>query len=121
MPGMMDTVLNLGLNDRTVLALAQHSDSERFAFDAYRRLLSMFADVVLGVERGLFDPPLHEARRRVARQRGLSAATDVEELARLIPDCVLGASELRDVVEDYKAIIRTQAHQDFPADPSASN
>ncbi|HEY5373422.1 MAG TPA: pyruvate, phosphate dikinase, partial [Polyangiaceae bacterium] len=119
MPGMMDTVLNLGLNDRTVLALAQHSHSERFAFDAYRRLLSMFADVVLGVPRDLFEAPLHEARRRVARQRGLSGATDVEELARLIPDCVLGAPELRDVVEDYKAIIRTQAHQDFPADPSA--
>jgi len=49
MPGMMDTVLNLGLNDRTVAALAVHSQSERFAFDAYRRLLSMFADVVLGV------------------------------------------------------------------------
>lgn len=117
MPGMMDTVLNLGLNDRTVVALAQHSQSERFAFDAYRRLLSMFADVVLGVERGLFEAPLHEARRRIARQRDLPLPTDLEELARLIPDQLLGAPDLRDVVEDYKGIIREHAHHDFPADP----
>jgi len=117
MPGMMDTVLNLGLNDRTVLALAQHSHSERFAFDAYRRLLSMFADVVLGVDRSLFEAPLHEARRRIARQRDLSIPTDVEVLARLIPDPVLGAAELRRVVEEYKELIRVHAHQEFPADP----
>ncbi|MEI9939172.1 MAG: pyruvate, phosphate dikinase [Pseudomonadota bacterium] len=117
MPGMMDTVLNLGLNDRTVLALAQRSQSERFAFDAYRRLLSMFADVVLGVERSLFEAPLHEARRQVARQRDLAIPADVDALARLIPDSVLGAVELRRVAEEYKALIRTHAHQEFPADP----
>ena len=118
MPGMMDTVLNLGLNDRTVLALARRSHSERFAFDAYRRLLSMFADVVLGVERSLFEAPLHEARRRVAGQRDLAIPADVEALARLIPDPVLGAAELRGVVEDYKELIRAHAHQEFPADPN---
>jgi pyruvate, orthophosphate dikinase len=58
MPGMLDTVLNLGLNDQTVLALAKQSQSERFAYDAYRRLLCMFADVVLAAPRILFDAPV---------------------------------------------------------------
>jgi pyruvate, orthophosphate dikinase len=119
MPGMMDTVLNLGLNDQTVLALARQSQSERFAFDAYRRLLCMFADVVLGVERSLFDEPLHEARRRVARGRGHSVPEDVEALTRLVPDPALGASELRQVVEDYKRIIREHSEQEFPTDPQS--
>ncbi|MCY4502330.1 MAG: pyruvate, phosphate dikinase, partial [Alphaproteobacteria bacterium] len=55
MPGMMDTVLNLGLNDRTVEALAESSGDRRFAFDSYRRFVQMFADVALGVDRGLFE------------------------------------------------------------------
>jgi pyruvate,orthophosphate dikinase len=117
MPGMMDTVLNLGLNDKTVLALARQSQSQRFAFDAYRRLLCMFADVVLGVERSLFDEPLHEARRRVARGRGQAVPDDVEALTRLVPDPALGASELRQVVEDYKRIIREHSEQELPTDP----
>ncbi len=117
MPGMMDTVLNLGLNDRTVAALAAHSQSERFAFDAYRRLLSMFADVVLGVDRRVFDGPLDDARRAVARRRALSIPSNVDALARLVPDTLLGAAELRGVVESYKDIIRAHAHQEFPADP----
>jgi pyruvate, orthophosphate dikinase len=117
MPGMMDTILNLGLNDQTVLALARQSQSERFAFDAYRRLLCMFADVVLGVERALFDAPLDEARRRVARERGLSVPDDVEALTRLIPDPALGAAELRQVVADYKRIIREHSTEEFPTAP----
>jgi pyruvate,orthophosphate dikinase len=117
MPGMMDTILNLGLNDQTVLALARQGQSERFAFDAYRRLLCMFADVVLGVERPLFEAPLDEARRRVARGRGLSVPDDAEALARLIPDPALGAAELRQVVADYKRIIREHSTQEFPTDP----
>jgi pyruvate,orthophosphate dikinase len=117
MPGMMDTVLNLGLNDETVQALARQSQSERFAFDAYRRLLCMFADVVLGVERTLFDGPLDDARRRVARQRGLAVPDDAEVLARLIPDPALGVEELRQVVDAYKQIIRERSGREFPADP----
>ena len=117
MPGMMDTILNLGLNDDTVLALAKSSQSERFAFDAYRRLLSMFGDVVLGVERSLFDAPLDEARRRTARRRGLAVPNDTETLARLIPDPVLDAEELRQVVQDYKRIIFEHSGRQFPSDP----
>jgi len=117
MPGMMDTVLNLGLNDSTVLALARRSKSERFAFDAYRRLLCMFGDVVYGVDRRLFDAPLDDARRRTAAERGLPAPADPEALARLVPDSVLGAGELRRVVEAYKRIIRAESGRDFPDDP----
>ncbi|MFZ5897016.1 MAG: pyruvate, phosphate dikinase [Myxococcota bacterium] len=117
MPGMMDTVLNLGLNDSTVLALARQSQSERFALDAYRRLLCMYADVVLGIERSLFDAPLNAARARVARKRHLAVPEDVEALARLVPDPVLGAVELRDVVHDFKKIIREHVPTGFPADP----
>ncbi|HET9930540.1 MAG TPA: pyruvate, phosphate dikinase, partial [Polyangiaceae bacterium] len=117
MPGMMDTVLNLGLNDLTVRVLAKQSQSERFALDAYRRLLCMYADVVLGIERSLFDPPLDAARRSVARQRGLEIPSDVEVLARLVPDPVLGAAELSQVVHDYKQIIFEQTGREFPADP----
>jgi len=119
MPGMMDTVLNLGLNDRTVLALARQSQSERFAFDAYRRLLCMFADVVLGIERTLFDAPLDEARRAIARTRGLELSDDTEALARLIPDSVLGAEHLKKVVEDYKLILREHGAREFQEDPYA--
>ena len=116
MPGMMDTVLNLGLNDRTVAALAEHGPSERFAFDAYRRLLSMFAEVVLGLDRSLFDAPLDEARRSIARKRDLPIPSEVDSLARLVPDILLGGPELRTVVESYKDIIRAHAHQEFPKD-----
>jgi pyruvate,orthophosphate dikinase len=119
MPGMMDTVLNIGLNDRTVHALARQSQSERFAFDAYRRLLCMFADVVLGVERTLFDAPLDDARRSVANARGIPVPDDPETLARLIPDSVLGAAELERVVDDYKRIIRECSTREFPEDPHA--
>jgi phosphoenolpyruvate synthase/pyruvate phosphate dikinase len=101
------------------LPLARQSQSERFAFDAYRRLLCMFADVVLGVERALFDAPLDEARREVARTRGLEAYEDTEALARLIPDSVLSAEHLKQVAEKYKCIIREHSTREFPADPYA--
>ncbi len=117
MPGMMDTVLNLGLNDHTVLALGQHSRSERFAFDAYRRLLSMFADVVLGVKRSVFDAPLEQARRNLAARRGIALPPDDDALARLVPDSALDAPELKVLVERYKELIREHTGQDFPSDP----
>ena len=65
MPGMMDTVLNLGLNDKTVLGLAKQSNNYRSAFDAYRRLLHMFGDVVLGVDKKLFEQILTQTKKRL--------------------------------------------------------
>jgi pyruvate,orthophosphate dikinase len=101
MPGMMDTVLNLGLNDATVEALAARSGSERFAWDAYRRFLTMYGNVVLGLEREPFEHFLSEARTR-------SGARD---------DASIPASELREVVTRSKAWVARRTGRDFPQDP----
>src|SRR6187397_387336 len=69
MPGMMDTILNLGLNDETVQGLIELSGDERFAYDSYRRFIAMYADVALGVPRDFFEAALDEARARVGRDR----------------------------------------------------
>ena len=117
MPGMMDTILNLGLNAETVVGLARLSQSERFAYDAYRRLLSMFGDVVLGIERATFDEPLDAARRAFLLARGDSVPKDREALARIVPDSVLGAAELARVVTEYESIVESRTGLRFPADP----
>lgn len=118
MPGMMDTVLDLGLNDETVRGLAVRSQSERFAFDAYRRLLAMFGDVVLGIAHAKFEQPLMEARRVCATQAGLSVPTQDELLARLVPDSSLEAEHLAGVVSAYKKLIQ-QHGKTFPDSPMA--
>jgi pyruvate,orthophosphate dikinase len=107
MPGMMDTVLNLGLNDETVGGLAGRSGSPRFAWDAYRRFVQMYGDVVLGV-RAREDEhasPMHEPLRRMKAQRG------VEDDTALAPD------DLRALVRELKAVVRERAGRDFPTDP----
>jgi pyruvate,orthophosphate dikinase len=101
MPGMMDTVLNLGLNDETVRGLAQQSGDERFAWDSYRRFIQMYGDVVLGVEHDLFEAALAQLRR----SRGADS------------DAQLGAEDLRELVGDYKRIVRDALGREFPADP----
>lgn len=88
MPGMMDTVLNLGLNDETVKALAKASGSERFAYDSYRRFLQMFSDVVLGADLDLYE----EALENMKKSKGYKSDTD------------LTADDLKELVEEYKAI-----------------
>ncbi|HSV37749.1 MAG TPA: PEP/pyruvate-binding domain-containing protein, partial [Nocardioidaceae bacterium] len=98
MPGMMETVLNVGLNDDSVVGLAKQSGDERFAWDSYRRLVSMFGRTVLGVEG--FDEALDE----VAKGRS---------------DTELDAADWRQIVTAYKAIIRQGTGQDFPQDPRA--
>ena len=75
MPGMMDTILNLGLNDATVAGLAKKTNNPRFAWDAYRRFIAMYADVVLGIKRESFEGFLDEARREVAKSRGIDPRT----------------------------------------------
>jgi pyruvate, orthophosphate dikinase len=101
MPGMMDTVLNLGLNDRTVEGLARWTQNERFAWDCYRRFLTIFGDVVLGIERRQFDGPLDEAKARTG------ARSDAE-----VPPAAL-----RDLVSRYKALIQEKTGRAFPQDP----
>ncbi len=100
MPGMMDTILNLGLNDDTVKALAKSSGNERFAYDSYRRFIQMFSDVVLGVDLDKFEKRLEQARD----------AAGVKE------DYKIPAEELKKLVEDYKKIVE-EAGFTFPTDP----
>ncbi|MGY2067822.1 pyruvate, phosphate dikinase [Blastococcus sp. SYSU DS0619] len=101
MPGMMETVLNVGLNDRSVQGLAAQSGSERFAWDSYRRLVQMFGKTVLDIDGELFD----EALDAVKREQGTESDLDLD------------ADHLRDVVDRYKAIVREHTGQDFPQDP----
>ncbi|MDD5558124.1 pyruvate, phosphate dikinase [Candidatus Methylomirabilis sp.] len=101
MPGMMDTVLNLGLNDVTVQGLIQRSQNPRFAYDSYRRLLQMFGDVVLGIKKIAFEGLLSEKKR----QKGVEA------------DTALSAEDLQDLVEQFKGVIQRETGQAFPRDP----
>jgi pyruvate,orthophosphate dikinase len=101
MPGMMETILNLGLNDETVEGLARASGNERFAYDAYRRLLQMFGDVVEGVEAQLFEDALTTAKR----DRGVKDDVDLD------------ADDLEKLVEAFKRIYREHAGHPFPQDP----
>jgi pyruvate, orthophosphate dikinase len=102
MPGMMDTVLNLGLNDATVEGMAEGSGNVRFAYDSYRRFISMFGDVVMGVDPQAFEDALSVKKSEVG------AALDTD----------LSAEDLRDLTVRFKAILGEHAGAQFPADPS---
>ena len=101
MPGMMDTILNLGLNPRSVEGLARASGNERFAADSYRRFVQMYSYVVLGVPSDLFE----DALTRAKSSRGVHADVDLD------------ASALRELVEEFLSISRKQTGRDFPEDP----
>ena len=101
MPGMMDTILNLGLNDQAVEGLKRRTQNGRFAFDSYRRFIQMFGNVVLEIPKDAFE---HEFEA-VKKARGTAQDTDLDETA------------LREVVERYKKVVRTRANRDFPQDP----
>jgi pyruvate,orthophosphate dikinase len=101
MPGMMDTVLNLGLNDTAAAGLASHGNDLRFAYDSYRRFIQMYSDVVMGVDHGLFEDALED----IKMQRGL--LTDTE----------LTGKDLQDLVVTYKEIVQDEADEAFPQDP----
>src|SRR4051812_9351701 len=101
MPGMMETILNLGLNDRTVAGLARQSGNPRFAYDSFRRFIQMYGDVVLGV-------PFHSFEQLLAAKRLTTGARE---------DSDLPEETLRNLVEEYKALIRAQTGKPFPMDP----
>ncbi len=110
MPGMMDTILNLGLNDDTVQALARVTNNERFAWDCYRRFIQMYGDVVLGVQKrpGEDHEPFEQVIESVKTDMlGNPAASDTE----------LGAPELRELVVRFKALILERTGSAFPTDP----
>ena len=101
MPGMMDTVLNLGLNDQTVRALARDSGDERFAYDSYRRFIQMYSDVVLGVDHGHFEEILEDEKAN----RGCELDTD------------LSADDWKEIIALYKARVEEELGSPFPQDP----
>jgi pyruvate,orthophosphate dikinase len=101
MPGMMDTILNLGLNDRSVEALAKRSNNPRFAADSYRRLIQMFGNVVLEIPKSAFDEVFD------AKKKQRKAKLDTE----------LDAKALKEVIEEYKKVVKKHAKRDFPQEP----
>jgi pyruvate,orthophosphate dikinase len=111
MPGMMDTILNLGLNDETVLGLISASANERFAYDCYRRFIQMYGDVVMGVQRRPGEH--HEPFETVIE--GLK--NEVFPGRRDVSDTELDASSLRELIVRFKALVRERTGHDFPSDP----
>ncbi|MFM8531193.1 MAG: PEP/pyruvate-binding domain-containing protein, partial [Ilumatobacteraceae bacterium] len=103
MPGMMDTVLNLGLNDRSVKGLADVTGDARFAYDSYRRFIAMYGRIVLGIEGAHFEHPLEHAKETAG------ARTDAD----------LSAAVLKDLCARYLAVVKTQTGKAFPQDPAA--
>ncbi len=101
MPGMMDTVLNLGLTDKSVIGLANKVNDERFAYDCYRRFIAMFGDVVLGVEFRKFDSLIEDKKKEL----GVKSDTDLDSKA------------LKELAERFKEIIKLEKGFEFPQDP----
>lgn len=101
MPGMMDTILNLGLNDESVEAMANLTNNPRFAYDSYRRFIQMFADVVMGVEKRLFEDLLDEMKD----EKGYKIDTD------------LTSDDLKELVGQFKVLYKKEMGEDFPSDP----
>ncbi|MFJ9115800.1 pyruvate, phosphate dikinase [Streptomyces sp. NPDC102394] len=101
MPGMMDTVLNIGLSDKSVKGLADQAGDERFAWDSYRRLIQMFGKTVLGVDGDLFEEALEKAKE----VKNVTVDTDLE------------AADLKKLVTAFKKIVKKEAGRDFPQDP----
>ncbi|MDD2233695.1 MAG: pyruvate, phosphate dikinase [Desulfitobacteriaceae bacterium] len=101
MPGMMDTILNLGLNDETVETMAKISNNQRFAYDSYRRFIQMYADVVMDIEKKLFEDLLEQMKEA----KGYKFDTD------------LTGADLKDLVGQFKVLYKQEKGEDFPSDP----
>ena len=101
MPGMMDTILNLGLNDKSVLGLANKTNNERFAWDAYRRFIQMYGNVAMGVDHDKFE----EIIDKVKKNAGVKEDTELE------------TKDLQEIVKNYKAMYKKEKGEDFPQDP----
>ena len=101
MPGMMDTILNLGLNDVAVEGFAKATENPRFAYDSYRRFIQMFSDVVMGISKAKFERVLDS----IKEEKGYQYDTD------------MNADDLKEVISQYKALYKQEKGQDFPQDP----
>jgi pyruvate,orthophosphate dikinase len=101
MPGMMDTILNLGLNDKSVVALANNTDNPRFAWDSYRRLIQMFGNVVLEIEHSKFENILE----KIKKAKKAKYDTDLK------------IADLELIVKEYKEMIKKETKKEFPQEP----
>ena len=101
MPGMMDTVLNLGLNDETVESLGKTSSDKRFAYDSYRRFIQMYGDVVLGIDSGEFEDIIEEEKRNLS----------------IISDTEITAETWQKIIKLFKSVIKRSTKNDFPQNP----
>ncbi|MBE6046979.1 MAG: pyruvate, phosphate dikinase, partial [Clostridium sp.] len=101
MPGMMDTILNLGLNDEAVEAMAKLTNNPRFAYDSYRRFIQMFSDVVMGIEKRLFEDKIDEIKEK----KGVKFDTE------------LTYEDMKELVVQFKQIYKKEKGEDFPQDP----
>ncbi|MFP7696312.1 pyruvate, phosphate dikinase [Trueperella sp. LYQ143] len=101
MPGMMETVLNIGLNDKSVVGLGEQSGDERFAWDSYRRLIQMFGKTVMDIEGDLFSDKLH----KLQEEKGYSGDLDMT------------TEDLKYLVDEFKKVVKEETGQDFPQDP----
>lgn len=102
MPGMMDTILNLGLNDQTVMAIGEKTDNMRFAYDSYRRFIQMFSDVVLDIPKFKFETVLDKHKDQNGYEN----------------DTQLTVVDLKDIVDEYKGIVKKETGKEFPQDPN---
>ena len=104
MPGMMDTILNLGLNDNAIKGLIARSENERFAYDSYRRFVQMFGNVVLDVDHDEFEHLLEEKKKA----KGVELDTELE------------AADLAELVHEFKNAVKQHTGSDFPDEPAAT-
>lgn len=109
MPGMMDTILNLGINEKVVNGMIKKTNNPRFAWDAYRRFIQMFGDVAMGVDHDKFEEILDNAKH--------SIATGVGKPAKEVKDTDLNVDDLKEVVDKYKEMYKREMGEDFPEDP----
>lgn len=109
MPGMMDTILNLGINDQVVEGIIRKTNNPRFAWDSYRRFIQMFSDVAMDVHKHLFETALTEEKNKLAARLGRNPKE--------VKDTDLSADDLKRLVDTYKAIYKKEKGSDFPQDP----
>lgn len=119
MPGMMDTVLNLGLTDEAVEGLSKLTGNPRFAWDSYRRFIQMFGDVAMGVPHHAFEHELEEIKRKIAKQKGIKDSESLiqEALNKVVPDTALKVGDLKELIDNYKKVYKKHAKNNFPQNP----
>ncbi|MBP7088354.1 MAG: pyruvate, phosphate dikinase [Candidatus Omnitrophica bacterium] len=119
MPGMMDTILNLGLTDEAVEGMIRLTNNPRFAWDSYRRFIQMFGDVAMEVPHEAFEHELEEIKRKIAAAKNIKDANNLvqEALNKVVPDTALGVEDLKELVKRYKTIYKKYTNSDFPQEP----